>query len=139
MIVVDTNTIVYLYMTGEHSTRTEQALLKDPLWVAPLLWRSEFRNVLALYVRKEFLSLEEAEHIMDKALYLMQGREYEIASHPVLALAASSTCSAYDCEFVALAKDLNIRLVTVDRQILRQFPGVAISLEKFVGSGRVSP
>lgn len=45
MIVVDTNVIVYLYMTGDYSAQAEQALLKDPLWVAPPLWRSEFRNV----------------------------------------------------------------------------------------------
>ncbi len=133
MIVVDTNIIVYLYVTGDYSTQAEQALLKDPLWVAPLLWRSEFRNVLALYVRKEFLSLEEAEQLVDKALLLMQGHEYEMASHSVLALAASSTCSAYDCEFVALAKDLNVPLITVDKRILSQFPEVATPLAEFVG------
>jgi predicted nucleic acid-binding protein len=133
MIVVDTNIIVYLYVTGDHSTQAEQALLKDPLWVAPLLWRSEFRNVLALYVRKGFLSLEEAEQLVGRALLLMQGREYEMASHSVLALTASSTCSAYDCEFVALAKDLDIPLITVDKQVLDQFPDVATSLAEFVG------
>ena len=133
MIVVDTNIIVYLYITGEHSAQAEQAVLKDSLWVAPLLWRSEFRNVLALYVRKRLLSLEEAEQIMDRALYLMQGREYDVASHQVLALAAASTCSAYDCEFIALAKDLDVRLITVDKQVLSQFPDIAIPLAEFTG------
>ena len=134
MIVVDTNIIVYLHITSEHSMQAEQAVLKDPLWVAPLLWRSEFRNVLALYVRRRFLDLEEAEQVMDKALHLMQGREYQVASHLVLALTASSTCSAYDCEFVALAKDLNIPLITTDRQILRQFPDIATGLAEFTGA-----
>ncbi len=133
MIVVDTNIIVYLYLTGDHSTQAEQALLMDPLWVAPLLWRSEFRNVLALYIRKSFLTLGDAEQIMDRALHLMQKREYEAKSHQVLALAAASTCSAYDCEFVALAKDLNLSMITLDKQILRQFPGIAVSLAEFVG------
>lgn len=49
-----------------------------------------------------------------------------------MALAASSACSAYDCEFVALAKDLDIPLVTADKQILTQFPDVAVSLATFV-------
>jgi hypothetical protein len=31
MIVVDTNVIGYLYLTGDHSLLAEQALLKDPL------------------------------------------------------------------------------------------------------------
>jgi len=134
MIVVDTNIIGYVYLTSAHSTQAEQALLKDPLWVAPLLWRSELRSVLTLYVRKKLLTLAGAQQIMEEALHLMQGREYEVASHHVLDLAAASTCSAYDCEFIALAKDLNIPLITVDRQVLNQFPDVATPLMTFIGS-----
>jgi predicted nucleic acid-binding protein len=105
--------------------------LRDPLWSAPLLWRSELRNVLTHHLRKELLSLANAQQIMEAALRLMQGREYETASHQVLALAAGSTCSAYDCEFLALAQDLNVPLITMDQQILRQFPDIATSLTEF--------
>ena len=132
MIVVDTNIIGYLYLTSDHSLLAEQALLKDPLWSAPLLWRSELRNVLALYIRRGLLSLAEAQTVMEEASRLMQDREYEVTSHQVLNLVATSTCSAYDCEFVALAQDLDIPLITTDKQILEQFPGNAISLEEFV-------
>ena len=132
MIVVDTNIIGYLYLASERSIQAEEALLKDPHWVAPLLWRSEFRNVLALYIRKAVFSLEDANRIMEEAITLMQGREYEIASLQVLSLVASSTCSAYDCEFVALAQDLNVPIVTVDKQILEQFPNYAGSLDDYV-------
>jgi predicted nucleic acid-binding protein len=132
MIAVDTNVIGYLYLTSNHSMQAERAFRKDPLWVAPLLWRSELRNVLALYIRKKLLALTDAQQVMEQALHLMQGREYTVASHQVLALAAASTCSAYDCEFVALAKDLDIPLITVDKQILNQFPDVAIPLAEFI-------
>lgn len=44
MIVVDTNTIAYLYLLTEHTADVEALLDKDPHWVAPLLWRSEYRN-----------------------------------------------------------------------------------------------
>jgi predicted nucleic acid-binding protein len=134
MIVVDTNVIGYLYLTSERSEQAEKALLKDPLWAAPLLWRSELRNVLTLYIRKELLNLEDAQRIMGEALKLMQEREYEVASYQVLHLAAKSNCSAYDCEFVALAKDLDIPLITVDKRILNQYPEVALSLEAFVSA-----
>ena len=133
MIIVDTNVIGYLYLSSEHSTKAEAALLRDPEWCAPLLWRSELRNVLALYVRKKLLSLPDAHQIMDEAAQLMQGREYHVVSHQVLSLAAESTCSAYDCEFVALAKDLGVGLVTTDKQILSQFPDIAQSLHQFTG------
>ena len=133
MIVVDTNIIGYLYVSSERSIQAEGALLKDARWVAPVLWRSEFRNVLALYIRKNILSLDDAIRIMEEATALMQGNEYEVASLQVMQLVSESTCSAYDCEFVALAKDLDIHLVTVDKKILEQFPKYAISLDEFVG------
>lgn len=132
MIVVDPNVIGYLYLTSERSQQAERALLKDPLWSAPLLWRSELRNVLTLYIRRRMLGLEAAQGIMEEATSLMFGREYEVASAHVLSLAAASGCSAYDCEFVALAQDLGAPLVTVDRRTLREFPGVAVALEQFV-------
>ena len=132
MIVVDTNIIGYLYLHSERSAQAEQALRKDPQWAAPLLWRSELRNVLALYLRQKLLSLEDACRIMEEAMNLMQGREYQVASRQVLELAAGSRCSAYDCEFVALAQDLGLPLVTVDRQIIREFPACAIALDAFI-------
>lgn len=133
MIVVDTNIIGYLYLSSERSEQAEKALLMDPEWVAPVLWRSEFRNVLALYIRKGVLSLRDAVRIMEEATSLMQGGEYEVASYQVLQLAGESACSAYDCEFVALARDLGVPLLTVDRQILEQFPDDAVSLDEYIG------
>ena len=132
MIVVDTNIIGYLYLSGQRSAQVEIAYQKDPHWVAPLLWRSEFSNVLALYLRQRQLSLDEALKIMDEAEGLMAGAEYRLPARQVLALCPQSRCSAYDCEFVALAKDLNVPLVTVDRRILREFPQIAISLDNFI-------
>ena len=134
MIVVDTNIIGYLFLTSEKSTLTELAFQKDSLWAAPLLWRSEMRNVLALYLRKGFLSLENTHRIMEEATNLMMSKEYEVTSHQVLELVNISTCSAYDCEFVALARDLNVPLLSLDRQILKDFPDTSISLEAFVGA-----
>ena len=135
MIVVDTNIIGYLFLSSNRSPLSEQALLKDSLWAAPRLWRSEMRNVLALYIRKDLLSLADAQQIMTEATSLFQDQEYEVASNQVLEHASISTCSAYDCEFVALARDLEVSLVTVDRQILRDFSETAVSLEAFVGDG----
>lgn len=134
MIVVDTNIIGYLFLSSNKSSLSEQALLTDSIWAAPRLWRSEMRNVLALYIRKNLLSLVDAQQIMAGATDLMQGQEYEVTSNQVLDLVNVSSCSAYDCEFVALARDLKVSLVTVDRQILMEFPNTALSLEAFVGA-----
>ncbi len=132
MIVVDTNIIAYLYLESDRSAQAEKLLEENTQWAAPLLWRSELRNVLALYIRKSHLSIDEAQEIMREAMLLMEGREYEIVSFHVLELVATSSCSAYDCEFVALAEDLETSLVTVDKKILKEFPRIAVSLEEFV-------
>ncbi|MFQ5656548.1 MAG: type II toxin-antitoxin system VapC family toxin [Candidatus Methylomirabilales bacterium] len=131
MIVVDTNLVVYLYVKGQRTPQAEAVLLRDPVWIAPLLWRSEFRNTLIGLVRKRALRLEDALQIVGEAEHEMAGREYSIVSHHVLQLAAESGCSAYDCEYVALAQDLGISLVTADRRILAAFPSTAVSPDVF--------
>jgi len=131
MIVVDTNTISYLFLTGEFSDQAERALLKDSKWSAPLLWRSEFRSVLAQYILKNILTLDQALEIMESAVTLMETGEYDVDSKQVLDLVNNSSLSAYDCEYVALAKALGVKLVTADKKVLEQFSGYAISIQEF--------
>lgn len=46
----------------------------------------------------------------------------------VLELVRESDCSAYDCEFIALAIKLDTKLVTMDGKLLRAFPKHAVAL-----------
>jgi predicted nucleic acid-binding protein len=131
VIVVDTNVIAYLFIPGDHSSEARRAYLRDPAWCAPILWRSEFRNVLALYLRKKQLPLDAAITIAREAEGLLEPGEYQLAANAVLPLLETSICSAYDCEFVALARQLDVSLVTSDKQILRAFPKIAVSLGEF--------
>jgi predicted nucleic acid-binding protein len=131
MIVADTNLLIYLYVQGDRTEDSEAVLKRDATWTVPLLWRSEFRNALIGLVRKEFVPLDKAVSIVDEAERWLAGREYSVISRHVLTLADRSGCSAYDCEFVALAEDLGVPLVTADRQILKAFPGLAISPNGF--------
>ena len=133
MIVVDTNIIGYLFLSSEQSLLAEGALKKDSEWAAPILWRSELRNVLLFYMRNKLIKLQHAQLIMDAALKLLRGREYEVSSYEVLRLASESKCSAYDCEFIAVANDLKAPLITADKELLREFPAVAVSLDAFCG------
>lgn len=129
MIVVDTNVIAYLFLQGVRTRQAEAILRRDAEWAAPYLWRSEFRNVLALYVRQRILSLDDAQSIRQEAETLMQGGEFEVSSADVLALAASSGCSAYDCEFVVLARRLGVPLVTSDKKVLKAFPALTMAMD----------
>jgi predicted nucleic acid-binding protein len=131
MIVADTNLILYINISSDLSSVALQALQKDSHWITPPLWQSEFRNALAGYMRRG-MSLGMAQEIMKVALQVMEERQVIPNSNRVLALAATSPCTAYDCEFVALAEQLGIPLVTADKQLIKAFPDIAISLEDFV-------
>lgn len=125
MIVVDTNVVAALLLNTEATPAAETLLERDPEWAAPILWRSEFRNVLVGYVRAARLSRADAVALAERAERIMQGREFPTSATSVLSLADQSSCSAYDCEFVALAQELAVPLYTRDKEILRTFPGVA--------------
>lgn len=56
---------------------------------------------------------------------LMAGAEHDVASEPVMALARDTDCSAYDCEFAALALSLGVKRVTLDAKLLKAFPRLA--------------
>jgi len=132
VIVVDTNVVAYLWLPGELTTAAERVLSADAEWAAPLLWRSEFRSVLAGAVKRRLCSLERAVELAQAAEGHLKGREFAVGSATVLALAAESGCSAYVCEFVALATNLGVSLVTNDHQVLRAFSTLAVPLSRYV-------
>ena len=128
MIVVDTNILAYLYLPTAQTSKAEALLERDSDWAAPILWRSEFRNILAGYLRRGTLTFEAACSIQAEAEDLLAGREFDVNSYRALELVRDSNCSAYDCEFVALAENLYTTLVTLDARLLKAFPKLAISL-----------
>jgi len=128
MIVVDSNVLGYLYLPGEYTAAAEALLEQDSDWAAPILWRSEFRNILAGYLRRKAITFEQAVSLQREAESLLEGAEFELESHAVLELVRDSDCSAYDCEFIALAMKLDTKLVTMDKKLLRAFPKRAIAL-----------
>ena len=122
MIVVDTNVVAYLYLPGDHTAKAESLLARDEHWAAPLLWRSEFRNILAGYLRRDILAFPAAQQLQEEAEGLLAGSEYEVDSRLVLELVRDSDCSAYDHEFVALVMTLGVNLVTMDAKLRKAFP-----------------
>lgn len=131
MIVVDTNVVAGLYL-GQGDPAGEHILRRDQDWAAPTLWRSEFRNVLGGEMRRGGLSLDRAIRIAGLAEARVRGREYLAPAESVLELVGASRCTAYDCEFVAVARMLGVPLVTSDRQVLAAFPDTAVSPAAFL-------
>ena len=86
MIVVDTNILAYLYLPGDRTEQVEALLEADPEWAAPVLWRSEFRNILAGYIRRKAITFDQACKLQDEAESLLAGAEFEVESSAVLEL-----------------------------------------------------
>ena len=128
MIVVDSNIIAYLYLPGDYTAQVETLFQRDPDWIAPLLWRSEFRNILAGYMRRKEITFDVACDLQLEAESLLAGAEHEVDSRLVLELVRDSNCSAYDCEFIALALTLGVKLVTMDAKLLKAFPKHTVAL-----------
>ena len=128
MIIADTNIIAYLALPSPYTELAEKLLLQEPDWSVPALWRSELRNVLALYLRKSLINFDEALAIQTEMEAMFHDREYNVSSLDVLLLITQSSCSAYDCEFVALAKSFGCKLVTMDKKLAQAFPDMTILL-----------
>jgi predicted nucleic acid-binding protein len=122
MIVVDTNILAHFWLPSDHTELCEQLFQWDPDWVVPVLWKSEFRNVVILYMRKNLIGIAVAIQLTEKAENQMKEREFHVNSVQVYDLADNSDCSSYDCEFISLAEELDIKLITMNKQILRSFP-----------------
>lgn len=128
MIVVDSNVVAYLYLPGEYTAFAEALFERDSDWAAPILWRSEFRNILAGYLRRKTLNFAQVCSLQSEAEDLLAGSEFDVESKAVLQMVRDSDCSAYDCEFIALAEKLDTKLVTVDKKLLKAFPKRTVNL-----------
>lgn len=134
MIVVDTSVLAPLFIPGDLSDQAQKAVQKDSSWIAPRLWRSEFRNVLATYLRVQKITLDKAIETISKAEDFLRDREYEISSAAILDLASRSRLSAYDCEFIVLAQQFGVPLLTADRKLMAAFPETAIPVRQWLAS-----
>jgi len=132
MIVVDSNVIAYCWIHGQRSALAHRLRGLDPDWHAPVLWRSELRNILTGYWRDGSLDGAQVRRIMAAAEAGLAGREHHLPSDRVFRVTEQSRLPAYDSALVTLAEILNVPLVTEDRAILAAFPQRAIGVEDAV-------
>jgi predicted nucleic acid-binding protein len=133
VIVADTNLVAYLLIDGTQTATAKAVWEKDPQWMLPTIWRSEFLNVLTTAVRANVLTLEQAHETWHVALTIFGGSEIEPEGDDVLDVAAARNLSAYDAQFVVTASDLDAQLVTSDRRLLSACADLAVNPERFLG------
>jgi len=126
MIVVDTNIIVNFVLDGPQSKACYALHEADSEWFAPRLWREECANVFATYERKNLLPRAALISAFQDAENLIGLRECEIPIDRILTVAHRTGCSAYDAQYIALAEDLDLKLYTYDKKILKVVKELAI-------------
>lgn len=131
MIVVDNDVISYFWLEAGRTEAARKTRERDADWHAPRLWRSEFRNVLYQHMAHRGLSRADAQQIAETVEADMDGTTYAVSSADVLRLADEADHPTYDCEYVALAQELNVTLVTGDRAVVDLFPDTAVLLERY--------
>ena len=132
MIVVDAEIIASMTFPTQHSAAVQSLHERDPVWEAPLIWKSGFLNVISLYFRKKMIDHEDAENALTFAERLIGTREHLVPAKAVMDAAFRSTRPAYGCEFVVLADQLGTRLVTYDKKLIEEFPELAITPDAYL-------
>jgi predicted nucleic acid-binding protein len=136
MIVVDVNIIAYLLIAGERTAEAQALYALDPDWVAPDLWRDEFLNILATYVRHGGAELEAAKQLWQIAVDLFGVKEQRADPLSTLELSTRFRVSAYDAQYLAVAAGLGARLLTEDRALRQSAPEHTTTPHEFLDSQR---
>lgn len=132
MIVVDTNVLVYAVIQSPETPLAQRVAARDAEWAFPPLWRYEFTSAVATLIRGRALTVAQAEDGIREAERVVGGREFAVDQIAALGTAMTFNLSAYDAQYIRLAQSLGVRCVTTDNRMLRNAPGIAISLADFV-------
>jgi predicted nucleic acid-binding protein len=131
VIVADVNLIAYLLIEGEHSAAARSTMMRDPVWVAPPLWRIEFVNVLATNIREGKFTMESAMEKLRAADVIVETSTYPLDDQEIIGLSIASRMATYDCTFVWLGRRQGLRVVTQDGGMLSRFADTCVSIRDF--------
>lgn len=132
MIVVDSNIIAARNLTSALTPKAERVEEKDPVWIVPVLWRYEFQNILATSIKVKQITPDHAWDVWQRVSDILLENESDPSPAKVIDLVAQHGITAYDGQFIALAMEMGVPLVTQDRELQGKFPRVAVSMDDFL-------
>jgi predicted nucleic acid-binding protein len=134
MLAVDVNVVAYLLIAGEHSAAARALWAADPDWRLPPLWHYEFLNILTTLGRTQRSPHTELVDAWRTSQALLAGADTEPDAETVLTIALEHGLSAYDAQYVAVARQLGCILVTEDGKLRQALPRETRSLNAWLGS-----
>ncbi len=136
MIVADTNVVVQFVVGDDGGADAALLYAEEPEWAAPTILVSELRNVLLGFVRRGVLGPDHVKSMCDDADRVLGDRVEDVPHDRVIDTALECGLTAYDAEFVVLARTLGVFLATSDREILEGAPDVAVGVREAIGRAR---
>lgn len=130
MIVADANLLAYLLIDGPHTDSARKCYLRDPVWVSPALWRSEFLNILVTTTKAGIQSSKQAQALWRRAVAIIVA-DYEPEPDDVLNLAVQRKISGYDAHYISVARMLNTVVVTGDKKLVSRCSDLAVLIQDF--------
>jgi predicted nucleic acid-binding protein len=128
LIVVDANVVAFAFIAGEKTELARALKERDPDWRLPRIWREELASVLATQVRAGRLKRDAALGVYDEALTALLVGETEADPLLALELATDLGISAYDAQYLALARQLGVSCVSEDGHLRRADPSRVLTL-----------
>jgi predicted nucleic acid-binding protein len=136
--VIDSSVGIKLFVVEEHSgaaTQLFQRLATDPpaLFFVPDLFFVECANILWKYVRHYGYPASSArDNIVDLQALRLQTVSTADLLVPTFELAVRHDLTAYDACFAALARELELPLITADQALINRLTGSTVTV-RFVG------
>lgn len=127
MVLVDTNILAYLLIEGDRTPAARALYARDPDWHSEAFILVEFSNILATYVRTHAMTHKQGTGLLAEAQTLMP-RLTSLPHAKGLEVATEFGISACDARFIAVAKQMRVKLVTEDNKLRAAVPVWTISL-----------
>jgi len=134
MIAADANLIAQLVLEHNQTELARAIYQRDPNWVMPELWRHELLNVLANHCRFKKVSYDKLLVAWQHAITLFADSVKPVDMPLALKIAGERNVTAYDAQYLVLAKTLDIPLVTEDRKLRQAAPDLTLSMQAFLSS-----
>jgi predicted nucleic acid-binding protein len=132
MIIADTCVITHLFNATAQTQTAQKVLKKDPCWILPAIWQEEYANVLSKLARKERKPIEDVLGHFQYTVDRLKDSQLAVSNGKALQISIECKISVYDAHFVSLAMDYNTVLVTEDKEIIKNCPHHAVTMQGFL-------
>ena len=133
MVIVDTNVLAYLLISGDRTREAQALFRRNADWRSEGFILVEFSNVLVTYLRAGALSATQAHGLLAQAERQMKSL-VTVPHDAALRVAGQFGVSAYDARFLAAAERFGGRLVTEDARLRAAAPARTIGLAEMLST-----